>query len=273
MVLDGLELLVQLALKRSEYDSEIRYGNTLNKRDTMKRTLDRLGGILLATAAVMIPVTGYTADHLDGPAASADPAADITDVFAWMQNSDRINMIINLFPLANTSSRFSDSVQYVFRVNSQPGYGQTSRKHEIRCTFSASQLVTCELDGRELVRDVDASGTAGVTNADGSFRIFAGLRNDPFYFDLDNFNIVRRAVRDAVPALTFDEAGCPTVDQGTKDVLVGTLVGNGGLPGAHNPPQNFFGALNVLSIVVQADRGLFGSGPLYSVSASTHRSL
>ena len=253
--------------------AEPRESELLEMSETMKSTFKRVGGIVLAAAAAVIPVKSFAADHLDGPVASADPAADITDVFAWMQNSNRINMIINLFPLANDASRFSNSVQYVFHVNSQPGYGQTSRKHDIRCTFSTAQLVTCELDGRALVTDVDGSSTAGATNAAGTFRVFTGLRNDPFYFDLDNFNTVRRAVRDAVPALSFDDAGCPTLDQGTKDVLVGTLVGQGGLPGAHNPPQNFFGALNVLSIVIQADSSLFGSGPLYSVSASTHRQL
>ena len=37
-----------------------------------------------ALAAALLPGTAFAADHIDSPAASGDPAADITDVFAWM---------------------------------------------------------------------------------------------------------------------------------------------------------------------------------------------
>ena len=30
------------------------------------------------------PVSVFPADHVDGPAARADPAADLADVYAWM---------------------------------------------------------------------------------------------------------------------------------------------------------------------------------------------
>jgi hypothetical protein len=225
-----------------------------------------------AGAALLLYGNGvFAADHLDGPAASADPAADITDVFAWAQNGNSLNMIMNVFPAANADSRFSDAVQYVFHVRSQSGFGSVENESTLVCTFSAEQAVSCSLDGEELVADTDASATGGFVNAAGNFRIFTGLRKDPFFFALNNFNVVRRAVRDAVPSLVFDEAGCPTLDQPTKDVLVSSLVGSGGLPGADSPAVDFFGPLNVLSIVVQADKGLFGQGPVYAVSGTTHR--
>ncbi len=217
------------------------------------------------------PGISHAADHLDGEVATADPAADITDVYAWMQNGDKINLVLDVFPLASASSRFSDSVEYVFRVNSQASYGGNADENLLVCTFSVAQTVTCELDGQTLVADVDASGTAGVTTADGSFRIFTGIRNDPFFFDLDNFKATRATVRDAVPSLTFDTAGCPTLDAGTQAVLVSSLTGGGGVPGAHSPAKDFFRDLNALAIVIQADKTIFGAGPLYSVSATTHR--
>src|SRR5262252_5542093 len=71
-----------------------------------------------ATAAIMVvsPLL-LAADHLDGPAASADPAADITDVFAWMSSDAKTAyMIMNVVPLATTSSKFSTAVQYVFHT-------------------------------------------------------------------------------------------------------------------------------------------------------------
>lgn len=205
------------------------------------------------------------ADHLDGPAVSSDPAADITDIFAWMQDSNQINLALNVFPLANETSQFSDSVQYVFNISSLVGFGQVASTSTVICTFSAAQNITCELNGAEVVSDVSASSTAGVTNELGNFRVFAGLRNDPFFFDASNFNAVRTTVRDAAASLEFDEAGCPLLDEATQGVLVSTLTGG------VNPPSDFFGSLNVLSIVIQADKNLFGPGPLYSVAASTNR--
>jgi hypothetical protein len=222
-------------------------------------------------ASLLVPLSVYAADHLDGPAVSSDPAADVTDVYAWAQDGNTLNLILNVFPLADASSKFSDSVQYVFRVNSVPSYGTVDQESLLVCTFSMDQLLTCALDGTALVEGVDASSTEGVTSADGRFRVFAGLRNDPFFFDLTNFNTVRATVRDAAASLTFDEAGCPTLDEATQGVLVSTITGAGGLEGANSPPSDFFGSLNVLSIVVQADKSMFGGGPLYSVSGSTHR--
>lgn len=227
-----------------------------------------LGGCLLAT---IFSSTCFAADHIDGPAAIAEPAADITDIFAWAQNGSQLNLILSVFPRANESSRFSDAVQYVFRVRSQSNVSQVDRESLIVCTFTAEQAITCALDGVELVTNQDASDPSGVVSTDGNFRVFAGLRRDPFFFAANNFNTVRRAVRDAAPSLEFDEAGCPTLDQATQDVLVSTLVGAGGLPGAESPATDFFANLNTLSIVVQLDRGLLGNGPLYAVSASTHR--
>lgn len=185
------------------------------------------------------PIQGFAADHLDGPTASSDPAADITDVYAWLQNADKLNLIMNVFPLANSSSRFSDSVQYVFHIDGLSGYGASGKTNTIVCSFDTTQAVTCRVNGDIVVSEVDASLTSGVTNSDSTFRIFTGLRNDPFFFDLTNFNVVRQLVSEAAPALDFDEAGCPSLDQTTQSVLVSTLTGSGGLDGANAPAQDF----------------------------------
>ena len=43
----------------------------------------------LAAAALLVWPQARAADHADGPAASADPTADITDVLAWMSPDAR----------------------------------------------------------------------------------------------------------------------------------------------------------------------------------------
>jgi hypothetical protein len=195
-----------------------------------------------------------------------DPAADITDVYAWLQNSQKINLVMNVHPFANTDSRFSDGVKYVFHVNNAVGYGETKTETNVICTFSTDQKITCKAGGKTIIDKLDASATAGVSNEDGTFKVFAGLRNDPFFFDLNNFNATRTTVRDAAGSLTFDGAGCPTLDTPTRTLLVSTLTG-----GETTPADTFAGS-NTLSIVVQIDRTLVkGTGAIYSTWASTHR--
>lgn len=224
---------------------------------------------MLLLTTVLSGTLSLAADHLDGPAALKDPATDITDVYAWMQDADSINLIMNVHPLADANSRFTTTGEYLFTINSMAAYGGAATESQLICRFASNTSVTCTLNGNILVSAVDPSATAGVTNTGNTFRIFAGLRNDAFFFDLANFNTVRETVRDAASGLDFDEAGCPTLDNGTRSALVNTLTGQpGGLPNA-TATANFFGSLNTLSIVIQADRTLFGNGPIYAVSAAT----
>lgn len=233
------------------------------RKHLKKRTL----GALLTSIFLL---TG--ADHLDGPAAKAEKAADITDVYGWMQDATKMNLIMNVFPLADTTSKFSDAVYYVFHVNSSTGYGEAQSETKIICSFTADQKVTCHVGDERVIDEKGASATTGVSSDDGKFKIFAGLRNDPFYFDLDNFNLTRTTVRDAASTLTFDTAGCPTLATATRSLLVATVTGaSGGATGTHVPGADFFKSLNVMAIVIQADRTLFGNGPVYAFWGSTHR--
>src|SRR5437762_3343648 len=94
---------------------------------------------LLAAGAVR------AADHADGPAATADPAADVTDVFAWTSSDGaRVNLVMNVFPAAAASSKFSNTVQYVFHTSSRAAFGDTAKGTlDIICTFDAAQAISC----------------------------------------------------------------------------------------------------------------------------------
>ncbi len=70
-------------------------------------------GLIVAVvlASVLGQQTVRAADHIDGPRASADPAADITDVFTWMTaDAARVIIAIDLTRNATTDSKFSDAV-------------------------------------------------------------------------------------------------------------------------------------------------------------------
>ena len=58
------------------------------------------------------------ADRRDGPAASADPAADISDLYAWT-GGDKVYLALTVSPAATESSKFSTKVYYVFHTSSR----------------------------------------------------------------------------------------------------------------------------------------------------------
>lgn len=210
--------------------------------------------------------SAFAADHLDSPAASAEPAADITDVYAWMtSDAENVNLVLNVAPDAGDSMSFPTSTVYAFHVNSSEGYGMAQTETLVRCKFYDENAIECWAGDEYVVGD--PSNPAGITSESGALRVFAGLRNDPFYFELVGFNETVATVRAAASSLTFDEDGCPALDEATSNALVTQL--QRGMAGA--PASNTFEGQNVLSLVVQLDKDVVTpGGDVLGVWASTH---
>lgn len=139
-------------------------------------------------------------DHVDGPRQIGDPAADLTDLFAFTSPEDpgRTVVAANVFPSAGMAALFSNVIDHsiVLRRAAVAGLGDAAKfkvdDRDIRftCRFDVLrpasgagkqvQRGTCTLpDGQKLALVVnDEKGTA---TADGIFRVFAGLRSDPFF--------------------------------------------------------------------------------------------
>lgn len=230
----------------------------------MKKYTPLLG---LALGALLVPEATFAADHIDSPAAVAEPAADITDLFAWMSaDAAKVNLVLDVTPFAGADSNFSDAVQYVFHVNSSTGYGEAQTETLILCEFDAAGAIACWAGADEYLAG-DASAEAGLASESGALKVFAGLRNDPFFMEFTGFSQAVATVISAASGLTFDDQGCPAVDEGTSGVLVGQL--QSGTDGA--AASNTFAGANVLSIVVQVDKALVTTGgPILSVWASTN---
>lgn len=219
---------------------------------------------------VVAAQAAWAADHVDGPAASADPSADITDVFAWMSaDAQKVYLVMDLVRNATTESKFSDSVQYVFHTTSRASFGApASPEAKVICTFDAAQRIQCWVGEDDYVAG-DASSTSGITSTDGKMRVFAGLRDDPFFFNLPGFRATARAVAGAASSLTFDAAGCPALDMATSAALVTQLK----TAPDGSPAVDGFAKFNVLAIVLVVDKGLLTkAGPILSVWGSTNRS-
>lgn len=194
-------------------------------------------------------------DHFSGPRALADPAADITDVYAF-PSPDRpgnLVLVMNVFPLAAPTALFSDALGYRFRVRpvtsvaggTKPTFTVGEQECAFTCTFTApsqgngsgtmAQYGTCTAPGGQQVSF--RVGDENPAEAHG-LRVFAGPRLDPFFIDF-----VRHMATEAQEKLAFRPKG-----------------------------DNALEGQNVLSIVLEVDAAAAfgsGSGPLLAAVAET----
>ena len=241
-------------------------------RTTFLKWMVVVGGACLATA-VIHPRLARSADHLDAPATIAEPAADVNDVYTFLDKpgdpATKVIFAMTVFPAAPADAKFSDTVQYVIHTQSGPKFGATTSDLNIICTFDAAQKASCWAGADEYVTG-NASAATGLASASGKFKVFAGLRADPFFFNLAGFKHTVSTVKATVAGggLTFDDAGCPLLQLGVDTALQAQLSSSpdGG------PPEDFFKNLNGLAIVVEADKSLVTKGGgVISVWGSTHR--
>jgi hypothetical protein len=225
--------------------------------------------MLIAIGTGPLASLGRAADHEDSPAVRADPSADFGDVIAWMSSdAQRVHLIATVVRRATADSRFSDAAVYVFHTQSYPAFGQAAGAApvDISCTFegTTTQTVTCSGGGSTV--SGDASNPAGIVGDDGRLRVFAGLRNDAFFFNSSGFNATRGAVINAASGLSFDAAGCPALDEATSNALVTTLQSTEG-----GAAVDAFGNANILVLAITVDKSLVNAGgPIVSVYGSTH---
>lgn len=209
------------------------------------------------------------ADHRDAPGAKQDPSSDINDVFAWMSaDGSKVYLGMTVFPNANIGSRFSDKVQYVFHTVSKAARtAGAAMATDVICVFDTAQVAECWV-GKDGYLKGAVSDPRGLVSADGKVRAFAGLRDDPFFFNLDGFQTAMATVRASKASLAFDDAGCPKLDDGTRQALLGQLTQ---APDG-TQARNFFKSLNTLALVLAVDKGLLArGGPILGVWASTNK--
>lgn len=217
-------------------------------------------------ALLALPLTSLGADHLDSPAAAAESLADITDVYAWMnEDADKLNLILNVHHMAPEGVEFSSAVTYVLHVTSMETYGATEKtESQIICQFYDAQNIECWAEGEYVVGD--PSDPEGLLSDGEKLRVFAGRRDDPFFFELVGFQETVKAVVAAAPDLMFTDR-CPALDADTSTALVTQL--QSGKDGAEG--SNTFAGSSVLSLVFQVDKDLVTEGgPIVGVWGSTH---
>ncbi len=138
------------------------------------------------------------ADHLDSPSAKADPRVDITDLYVFhpgKTNLDRTVLALNVNPLAGIIGKttFREGALYEILIDTD---GDAIADVAYKFLFEdedGSQTVEVKRATGEEAREPDddgktiASGRTGEVISKGDVKLFAGLRDDPFFFDLMGF--------------------------------------------------------------------------------------
>jgi hypothetical protein len=154
------------------------------------------------------------ADHVDSTNAANDSIADLADLYAFVDphceavggsgcDDAPVELIValTLNPDASGSEQFSEDVLYHFYFENDAG-----NKDQISCSFSAEQVMNCS--GFD---SLTAEARVGQVGVNGDLRVYAGLRDDPMFFDLEAFEV-------------FQQNGILAYDGAGEDSLAGTNV-------------------------------------------------
>lgn len=216
----------------------------------LKLNLKTLG---LASIAVVASVASYliAADHIDAPAVTGT-GSDITDFYAFQSpsNANNIVFVVNvqglLAPAATAAASFDEEVMIEINIDNSA----TKDNQEdlvIQASFEGGRVkihgpsapiqkgsTSTLLTSTAVEADVtDYGGTAVIGESNG-IKVFAGPRDDPFFFDLNQF----------------------------KAIIAGTATS------FNNPGTDAFAGTNVLSIVVEVPKSMVGTGSINAWATS-----
>jgi hypothetical protein len=203
-------------------------------------------------AAVLSLFFGLGADHRDAPAINYDATGDVNDVYTFVSPENANNVIlvttVNPFSAPGNAHTFGPDVLYMFKIDND---GDFFEDLVIQATFNeavpgSTQQVSVRgpaaKTGKRSTEDklftdrqaLAMTGNTGTiltfgTGAD-QIRIFAGLRDDPFFFDATAVG----------PFLGLN--GNPTP---ARSPLGGGMEG-----------RNFFGGVNVSALVIDIPASL-----------------
>jgi len=196
---------------------------------------------------------------------TANPQADIGDIYAWTApEGHRLNLAMTI-----VGHSFSDRLRYVFHIDSGKAFGRTTASTTIVCRFPAPKLADCRIGTVDSVQG-DASDPTGLEGRNHKFRLFAGLRDDPFYNNVKGslaaYGVVAAAVKTGVAVA--DGAGCPQLDPATaREVADQWRHTDGG------PAANLLANWTASAIVISVDLDVVSKGgPILAVWGSSSTS-
>lgn len=186
-----------------------------------------LAGLATAAALLLTQDGVRAADHVEAPGSMADPAADISDFYAWHTDGGKLVVALDFAGLAEAGAppTFDFDVLYGIHIDNND---DNESDIDIWCRFGTNMAM--DEMGVQCLNVPGADGPVEgpvETNLDGGngVMVYAGSREDPFFFDLEGFQMTL-----AMGEILFDN---------TRD---------------------FFAGLNVTSIVIEMDAAAAAAG-------------
>ena len=212
----------------------------------MKKTKILLGLSFVAISGLVL----IAADHADAPAVTGN-ANDITDVYAFQgQDTNNMVFVVNtqglLSPGASAAAAFNENVMTEINIDNTGDNVEDLVIQAIKrdgkmyffgpiapgTTGTSSTVKTLAASGSV---DISAYGGTAITSTSNGMKFFAGPRDDPFFFDLNQF----------------------------KAILAGTATG------FNNPGTDTFAGTNVLATIVEVPKSMLGTSATINVWAET----
>jgi hypothetical protein len=161
--------------------------------------------VLLASAAFALMLMGgaaYAADHAESPGADADPAGDLADVFIFVspENANRMVAAVTFGGRPLPRSRIDQAfvcdtrVIYILNIERANAAGQFTNVPTTKVVARfGNSTTTGRCSGLQLENVPGGGGTFSgptetVFTSTTGLKAFAGLRNDPFFFDAEGYN-------------------------------------------------------------------------------------
>jgi len=198
------------------------------------------------------PGGALAADHVDAPGLTPPGGnfqLDITDVYAWRAGNGNTVLALNVNGLTKAGQKpvfasgvpgvgTTKSVAYWLRVDND---GDAVSDVDLKITFSKPaangvQVMKVSRNGKLLLTGKSSPTKVVTINKQNAVKAYAGLRDDPFFFDLAGY-------LDILAALDTDT---------TNDAK--------SFVGCTSPRDDFFKGLNVSSIVLELPSSLLTAG-------------
>jgi uncharacterized protein DUF4331 len=161
-----------------------------------------VAGIAALSATLAVTRSSWGSDHQDTPEVELSPRMDVNDVYAFPGSSpDRIALVLTtsspITPAQSASAAFDPNLLYQLKIDNT---GDGVEDKVIQITFSGTgtnQQVTVRgpvapaQTGTMNTLVTSGPTTTGATNTNvgsaSGVQVFAGIRDDPFFLDLEQF--------------------------------------------------------------------------------------
>lgn len=152
----------------------------------------------LAVSALLC-MFAFAADHKEAPGVAGNPRADINDLYVFMspENPDNVVLVMTVNPFSSpvegTSETFAVQYDYFFLIDNN---GDAFEDYSIQIDFNADQTFTASFSNGMIINGNATPASVGETpnqpqvfsNDSGMVSVFAGPRDDPFFFDVVGFS-------------------------------------------------------------------------------------